>query len=178
MSTEFNPYAPPKANVEEVPQGAVWRDGDTILLRPGTIWPTRCVKCNLPAVQPVKARWVSWHSPWLYFLILLNLIIYLLIASMAQKREKVFPGLCVAHNQRRNRVIAGAWLAFLISLALILGGLHLELMALGIAGVLVLLLAFVVGIVGSRIVYATHIDKEWVRLKGCGEAFLSSVPRR
>ena len=81
MSTEFNPYAPPKANVEEVPQGAVWRDGDTLLLRPGTIWPTRCVKCNLPAVQPVKARWVSWHSPWLYFLLLLNLIICLQSAS-------------------------------------------------------------------------------------------------
>lgn len=175
MSTEFNPYAPPKAQVEHAPIEAIWRDGATLLLRPGTALPPRCVKCNLPAVQPIKARWVSWHSPWLYVFLLLNIIIYAIVASAVQKREKIAPGLCSAHVQRRRKVIAGAWLGVFASLAIIVLAMKFDQLVLGVVGVITLLLAIVLGIVGSRIVYAIRIDKDLVQLKGCEEAFLQSI---
>jgi hypothetical protein len=34
----------------------------------------------------------------------------------------------------------------------------------------------IAGIIMSRIVYANRIDDRYVRIKGCGEAFLAELP--
>ena len=44
-----------------------------------------------------------------------------------------------------------------------------------ILGSLVLLVSLIIAIAGSRIVYAGRIDDTYLRLKGCGAAFLASL---
>lgn len=48
----------------------------------------------------------------------------------------------------------------------------------GVAVLLILatLGCVIAGIIMSRIVYANRIDDRYVRLKGCGEAFLAELP--
>ena len=44
-------------------------------------------------------------------------------------------------------------------------------------GILAILVSIIVGMIFGRVVYAKKIDKTYVRLKGCGVAFLDSLPQ-
>lgn len=43
-------------------------------------------------------------------------------------------------------------------------------------GVLLILASIVAGMIFGRVVYTSRIDKNYIRLKGGGESFLSSLP--
>jgi hypothetical protein len=179
---QHNPYAPPQARIVErtaLDDGSqVWREGDLVVLAPSGDLPPRCVKCNADAEQPVKERTVYWHTPWLYVLILISLLIYLIVALIARKSARISPGLCSEHRKQRNNVITGSLLAALVGIGLIVAGIGNSNGAIGLLGGLALLAAIIVGMVKGRIVYATRIDTNRISLKGCSEAFLASLPRR
>ena len=139
--------------------------------------PQRCVKCNEPADQPTIARKVYWYSPWLYLLLLFNIIIFALIAVLVRKTAMVAPGLCVEHKKRRRTAIALSWTGALIGIVVMYVGMATPLGVWGAAmGVLVILASVVAGMIFGRVVYASRIDKSYVRLKGSGELFLRSLP--
>src|SRR5579872_5285818 len=104
---QHNPYAPSRASlagaaVAATDAGGTWRDGAVLVLSREASLPPRCVRCNEPADEPTKSRKVYWHSPWLYLLILFNLIIYAIVAAIVRKKAVVAPGLCSAHKKRRR----------------------------------------------------------------------------
>lgn len=139
--------------------------------------PRRCVKCNEQADEPTAARKVYWHSPWLYFLLLFNIIIFALVAFLARKTATVAPGLCVEHKKRRRTAIALAWAGALIGIVVMYVGMATPFGVWGAAmGALVILASIVAGMIFGRVVYASRIDKSYVRLKGGGELFLGSLP--
>ncbi|GMV28301.1 MAG: hypothetical protein AMXMBFR59_04260 [Rhodanobacteraceae bacterium] len=180
---QHNPYAPPQARItvrgSTLDEGAqVWREGDLVVLTPSGELPPRCVKCNADAEQPVKERTVYWHTPWLYVLILVSVLIYLIVALIARKSARVSPGLCTEHRKQRNAVIAGSLLASLIGIGLIAAGISQSSSGIGLSGGFLLLAAIIFGMIRGRLVYATRIDANRIALKGCGEAFLASLPRR
>lgn len=180
---QHNPYAPPQARVAARPTALdegtqVWREGELVVLTPSGELPPRCVKCNADAEHPIKERTVYWHSPWLYVLILVSVLIYLIVALIARKSARVSPGLCGEHRKQRNNVITGSLLAAALGIGLIVVGISNSNGSVGLLGGFVLLGAIIFGMAKGRLVYATRIDANRISLKGCGEAFLVSLPRR
>jgi hypothetical protein len=178
--SEFNPYAAPSARLAQVSEheGQVWREGGEVVLTRGSDLPPRCVKCNGSVHEPVKQRTLSWHTPWLLLLILVGLLIYIIVAAIASKRVVLSPALCDEHRAARRNVLIGAWLGFLIGFGLIFAAVDQSSGALGLLAALLMIGSLVFGMVKGRIVHATRIDQYRIRLKGCGPAFLDSLPRR
>lgn len=180
---QHNPYAPPQARVTARPmtldEGTqVWREGELVVLSPSGDLPPRCVRCNADAEQPVKERTVYWHTPWLYILILVSLLIYLIVALIARKSARISPGLCSEHRKQRSNVIVGSLLAAAIGIGLLVVGIGNSSGGVGLLGGFLLIGAIIFGMVKGRIVYATRIDENRISLRGCSEAFLASLPRR
>jgi hypothetical protein len=146
---------------------------------PDSALPQRCVKCNEPADAPTKARKVYWHHPAVYLLILINILVYALVGAIVRKRAVVAPGLCVAHKKRRRLAITSGWAGFSLGVALAAWGFRKATASSGVTALVGVLLAFVSILAGvrlARIVYAQRIDRSYVRLKGCGPAFLDALP--
>lgn len=179
---ERNPYAPSRASLAGAAatpakgSGGTWRDGTVLVLVPDATLPHRCVKCNEPAQQPTKSRRVYWHSPWIYLLILLNILIYAVVALIVRRKAVIAPGLCPTHKARRRIGIAIAWTLLLAGGALLFMGAHDGNPGAGAGGTLLILLAVVVSSSVTRILRAKRIDARYVRLKGCGTAFLDTMP--
>ncbi len=170
----LNPYAPPRASLG--PQGTegLWRDGKVLVLRPGSPLPPRCVKCNEPAELPLKPRKVYWHQPWVYIL-LLNPLVYAIVALILRKHAVLAPGLCSLHRQRRRLGIALGWGGSLFALGLMYLGATQEIFALVVFGLAALLGAVITGVILAPLPNPERIDQDFVRLKGCGQAFLESL---
>ena len=177
-----NPYAPSKASLKQSGSAegrlnsgvTAWRYRQMLVIVPDSDLPDRCVKCNEPAHAPTKARKVYWHHPGVYFLILINIIIYAIVGAIVRKRAIVAPGMCLVHKKRRRLWITSAWCTFGLGFALICFD-NAQGLGLGI-GILLILLAVLLGIITSRIVYAHRIEPTRVWLKGCGGDFLDSLP--
>ena len=177
--TDFqNPYEAPKASLIPEGDGGVWRSGGALVTRPGSSLPPRCVKCNAPSMEPAKDRRVYWHHPALYLLIIFpGLLIYAIVALIVRKSALVNPALCAEHRQKRNLGLAIGWVGSLLGLVLMVAGpAAYDSCGLGVAGLLLFLGAIIAAMFMARIVYPERIDKDFVRLKGCGDAFLGSLP--
>jgi hypothetical protein len=181
-----NPYAPSRASLD-IPASAskadentgiaVWRDGDVLITLMGAEMPRRCVKCNGPADEPTKARKIYWHHPALYLLVLINIIIYAIVAAVVRRKAFVSAGLCIEHKKRRRIALTCAWTGSLGGIVLVYVGMASSWGAWGaFLGVLLILGSVIGGLIFARIVYAKRIDKSYVRLRGCGSVFLDSLP--
>jgi hypothetical protein len=122
-----NRYAPSRATLDTPGQGpdgttpvAVWRDGPTLVMQPGAVLPDRCVKCNELAAPPTRTRKLYWHHWSIYLIILLNVVIYVIVAMIVRKRATVAPGLCARHKRRRALFIAAGWIAIAAGLVAML----------------------------------------------------------
>jgi hypothetical protein len=175
MPEALNPYAPPKASLDPSFTEDLWRDGKILVLRNGSHLPDRCIKCNGPAVTPMKRRKVYWHHPALYAL-LVSWPIYLIVALIVRKSAAVAPGLCSVHRTRRWIGIAVGWGGLLLSILLMIVGGGSENGLLVLAGLILFLTALVAAVLLSRLIFPQRIDQDFVRLKGCGKAFLDSLP--
>ena len=183
---DLNPYAPSRASLgasERVSTGArdagnaIWRDGDVLIALIGAEMPRRCVKCNGPADQPTKVRKVYWHHPGLYLLLLFNVIIYAVVAAVVRKKATVNAGLCIEHKKRRRLALTFGWAGALGGIVLLFSGVGSSPGVWeSLAGVLLILGSSMAGRIFARIVYARKIDKTHIYLKGCGTAFLDSLP--
>ena len=182
---ERNPYAPTPASLErgttsnQVHVTGVWRDGNVLVMQPGAPLPNRCVKCNESAEPPTGERKLYWHHPGIYALIIINMLIYIIVALVVRKSAIVSPGLCLEHQKRRRNAIIVAWLGVLLGFALFYAAAVTtsdNSAQLSLGGLLLLLAGIIWGIVFGRIVHAKRIDTAYVRLKGCGTQFLESLP--
>jgi len=179
---ERNPYEPSQASLKtgtslRTGQVTAWRDRGVMVMIPETALPLRCVKCNKSADEP-KERTLYWHSPWLYLLILVSILIFAIVALIVRKKTVVSAGLCPDHKKRRSNAIMVGWIGVFAGVLLLYAGISNPSAGgwAALAGVLVMLGAIVVGMTMARIVYAVRIDKDYVRLKGCGEPFLETLP--
>jgi len=172
-----NPYAPPRAAVEAQPAHDYWREGKVVVTRSGGVLPARCVRCNEPAVEPMKARTFYWHHAAWYLLVLINIFIYVIVALIVRRKASVTLGLCAQHWRRRKIFLAIGWGGFALGFLLAIAAYAAEsdVMYLGIP---LMVLAALVGLAGGRIAYPIRITKEEVRLRGCGPAFLDSLESR
>jgi hypothetical protein len=184
-----NPFAAPQSEVlSSDPRhsmlGGAWRDGDQLVVRDKTSLPDRCVKCNdTSQVRRLKRRF-AWHSPMLYLLILLNLIIYVIVALAVQKRATLEFSLCNVHRSQRRLAIAVGWLGVVAFIAMLVGVISLPPSRAGqtdwtpiltVAAFTVLLGTLIYAIVRSQPLKPTRIENGVMWMKGAGLPFLESL---
>ncbi|GAA5175172.1 hypothetical protein GCM10025771_06600 [Niveibacterium umoris] len=179
MSDTFNPYSPPRSAIEETlghDNDVVWRQGKVVILRQREHLPHRCIKCNADAPLGAKPVRLYWHAPGWYVLLLINVLIYLVAAMLVRKRASVHIALCERHLKRR---FVGRLIGWGGSLSMLLG------MVLGISedvpsAIVVCAIGFfaslVAGVTLARTVYPVRINDLYVKVKGCGSAFVASLP--
>jgi hypothetical protein len=171
-----NPYAPPKASLDPRMEDGPWRDGKILVMRQGSALPPRCVKCNEPAELPIQRQTVYWHEPWIYVFAVTCLLVYALVSLVMRRRAILAPGLCRIHRKRRWLGIAMGWGGSMAALVLMfLGGSNDFLPLLWIGGAM-LLVAITAGLLLGRVLLPARIDKDLVRLKGCSQGFLDTLP--
>jgi hypothetical protein len=175
-----NRYAPPKAVLEDRTgaDAQMWREGKVLVIRKGGDFPHRCIKCNEPSVAPTRRYKLSWHSPWLYVLLLLAVLLYAIVAAVVRKTAVVQVGLCERHQRRVlwGRIVG--WGGLALEVALVCAGWAFDLPQLPIVALALALPWIIAAMVVNRLVLPTRIDDRYVRLKGCGPAFLRSLPDR
>lgn len=161
------------------PSGAgagLWRMNNQLVTRSETPFPDRCVKCNDPANGFRLKRQLYWHPPAFYLIILLNLLIYALVAICIRKKAALYIGLCETHRVRRKRGIIICWLSVITGLAMIIGG------GVGNSGFVIVpgIVLFIGGMIyggvtGARI-SAAKITQDNVWIKGVNKDFLAELP--
>ncbi|MES2889289.1 MAG: hypothetical protein V4739_14945 [Pseudomonadota bacterium] len=173
--TARNPYAPPQATVNDVGHTRCTREGKSVNVPTGADLPARCILCNGPVKLVAKKQKVYWHSPWLYLLLLVNVLLYAVVGVLARKSFAVSVGLCAPHAAKRRWRTWG------------FGGVGLGVAVVG-AGLLshdqelAAVLCFVLGLAGligavfaARTVWAKKITADGAKLGGCKEPFLASL---
>ncbi|MFN8010510.1 MAG: hypothetical protein U0P81_03815 [Holophagaceae bacterium] len=171
-----NPYAPPTASLEPHSEAGCWRDGRILVARPGAVLPSRCVKCGDPAEEPLKPRKFYWHHPAFYLIALVALLLYVIVAMIVRKEGTVSLGLCPRHRKRRLAGQLLGWLGFLLGMGLMITGAAQDSCGVAVAGLVAMLGCLVAGVILARLVHPERIDKDFIRLRGCGEAFLQGLP--
>lgn len=177
--SEINPYAPPLAPIEprvevDATTSGLWRDGTMVVVERDAAFPARCVKCNAPVqLSQMRERNFHWHTPALYLLVLLNLLIYVIVALAVRKRVRYRVGLCERHLRLRRIFIALAWSWLPAVVLLYFVSQDINLSVLVFLGAMALTC---IGIAESRVMVARGIDDRTVRFSSCGKAFLDSLP--
>lgn len=162
------------------PLGVV-RDGKLLVVQRGhesQLPDGACVRCGAPAVETMKKTY-SWHSPVLYVLILVSLLVYVVVALIVRKTMKLQCGLCAAHAQRRFRLIVAGWATFAAAVVVAAGGLAWDMNPGLVWGGFSLLFvaSLVLAVIVSRaVVLPKKITKDRGSFTGAGEDFLSQFP--
>lgn len=177
-ASDSNPYAAPKAGLEIVhAEGqSLWRSGKILVCLRDAEFPPRCVKCNAPAQLPLVRYKFAWHHGLWYLLVIFYLVVYLLVALVVRRRAELHVGLCARHMRRRflGRVVAGGGFAAIMAMAyLIIGWRVDDLLPYMFFGFVAWLVAMVV--LPPKLQPA-RIDKQTLRIRGCGRAFLDTLP--
>ncbi|HEY4371312.1 MAG TPA: hypothetical protein VGN52_05290 [Burkholderiales bacterium] len=178
MSAQINPYAAPKAKLETFDDAGIslWRDGKLLVCRRDAVFPGRCIKCNDPAEDEPARFKLNWHAGGWYVLVFLNIIIYAIVASIVRKRATIEAGLCESHRKRRFWSKLVGWGGFVLVLLCFFAGAAASSPALFGIGALAILPLAIAGVVLSPQIRAARIDKEWLRVRGCGRDFLETLP--
>jgi hypothetical protein len=190
-----NPYAPPKhAELDRDLLGenptAAWRDKNLVRVRKGAALLDRCIKCNGPAEGRPFRRSLSWASPyWALSIFLIGPLLFVVVYVIVSWRGKVTVGLCPLHRNKRARAIAVGWLTSLAGIGCIIAtgmasdsvrssGISSNLfLSIGMGvGFLLLLGGLIGGAVGSRVLVATRIDKNFIWLSKVSPEYLASFP--
>ncbi len=180
-----NPYAPPKSLEHEQDilvehPNAAWRDGNMLMVRKGAVLPDRCLKCNAPAEGYQFTRTISWITPWWFLLLLIALLLFVLAYYVFRWQGKVTVGLCPRHRTNRVRAVVLGWLTTLVGAGLVPVSTmvpKLESIAL-VAGPLLVIFGVLGGMLGSRVLVAKRIDKNFIWLGSVSPDYLETFPDR
>jgi hypothetical protein len=198
----LNPYAAPKAKLEEVvPAGTLWRAGKLVRMDRDGALPDRCVVCNEQASgkriertlywSPAAWRTFSALAPFVLFAggmlfslpVLMMLfwpaVIVLGIAHYIVRRKlKLDFAVCQRHRRQRN-LLAGLSLAAMAGMvAVFLNWSPTTATVVGLltAVTIIIVLAVVQNYVGVQAVKLKKLDSQHAWLGGTGKSFREALP--
>ncbi|MDQ1814943.1 hypothetical protein RBA41_16670 [Massilia sp. CCM 9210] len=175
-----NPYAAPKASFEAGAPSVhehdqCWREGDILIASSDAHLPPRCVKCNKPARMD-SPRAYLWHHPGWY--VLIPILVYMVVCLFVRKRAVVVLGLCDEHRRRRRNMAIAAPILGVLGIIGLLGSLGLRSPWLAFFAAVLLVIGAVLAVRSTRLLQPVGITEHEIHLKGCGPAFLDSLPTR
>lgn len=155
----------------------VWRSGKQLVMHVDSILPDRCIKTNLPTHGQRLKRNLSWHNSGIYLLILVNMLLYLIVALCVRKRATIEIGVSDAVMKKRKTAITVGWVLGLGGIAVFTIGLAYESLGLLIpVGIVAPIVVIVWAMRGVNIVTPARIDREYIWLKGVNKDYLSEFP--
>ena len=169
--------------VDGKPLMGIWRDGKKLVMTKSAELPNVCVKTNRPADGWLRRK-MYWHHPALYILAA-SPIIYIIVAMIVQQKADIRVGLSAERIRRRRWVMAVSWLVALAGIGLSIAGIRLADAGprpdnvapfLMLGGVLVAIIAAIVGVTLARIVRPERITKDYVWMSGVHPEYLASFP--
>ncbi len=147
--------------------------------RAGIKLPDRCIKCNGPRDgKRIKTR-LFWHPPLLYLLIVINPIIYYLVAMHVRQEAVVSLSLCRLHRERQKLkshlgylILFATVLCFVVPIFGLPDHLVIASVLLGLSGLagVVLWASF-----AAPMVRATQIQSGTVRIKGVSSDYTRQI---
>jgi hypothetical protein len=157
---------------------AACRRGKHMVVPRGAALPPNCVKCGAPAQTPWRKKFY-WHHQGYYFIALIALLLYIIVALIVRKSMELNVPLCDAHHSERKRynLLAGILLLGAIPAGFVAGSFT----SLGVdVGWLIGLIMFVAGlifvIIAGNFFHPTQIDETHGVFAGAGEDFLRLLP--
>lgn len=155
-----------------------WRRGRVLFHPAGADFADRCVQCNAPTHGPRLKRRLYWHTPWLYLLVV-QLLIYVIVAMIVRKSVLVNIALCDAHRARRRKLMLAGMLTALAGVGSCGAGVGGPTVGpLVPLGLLMVLVGLVLAIVGERVITPRRIDKTVAEINGVCDAYLAELPSR
>ncbi len=154
----------------------VWRSGKYVVMGLQAELPDTCVKCNAPVHGSRLKRKLRWHHPAIYLTLLLNILVYAVVAALTSKKADVNIGICALHRAKRVRAVIIAWVLALLGLGAIPWAISADRGEMAVMGILVFIAGLVWGVIGGRVVHAKKIDPERAWMGGCGKAYLEALP--
>lgn len=160
-----------------------YRQGNKLIVPKGAPLPRYCVKCGQSVTGEPFKKSFYWHSPWIYLLILVNILVYAIVAMILRKRADVAVPICDDHRQRRRTLIVATWV---LALGFIPGGIFAGTLihdtdtavAVGfLVAFLLLIGAFVTGGM-SAMLRPREITETSATFSGACEPFLALLPTR
>jgi hypothetical protein len=156
--------------------GGLWRSGKLLVMRKQALLPDRCVKCNQPANGFRLRRNLSWHSPWLFLLLVVAWLVYIIVAAVTSKKARIEIGLCEEHRRIRSRDLLIAWLAVAAALgSFVMAGIFNPGWPYALTGTVLLLGAIIYGVARVPQVQPKRIDDQFVWLNGVAPEYLADL---
>jgi hypothetical protein len=165
------------AGAPAAPAGGLRRENDLLIVGRGAALPPYCVKCGQPAEKYVSRNF-GWHNPWLYLLLLVNILVYAIVATVVMKRMKLDVPLCAEHRSRRSMFLWGGWglLLAAIPLGVVVGSMGTDNEGIGVlAGLACFIASIVLLIMGNLLMRPKVIDDNQATFTGVSPAFLQYV---
>jgi hypothetical protein len=175
---QSNPFAAPslRAQAEQpvaLGETPIWRHGSTVVVPKEAVLPDRCVKCNAPTSFKLYRK-LYWHPSGYYFLLFVNVLVYLIVAILIRKKAAAHVGLCDRHRALR---MAGFWVGWggaLLTLGSCTAGVATDQEGLLLLGFLGFFPAILTGALWARVVVPYKIDDHYAWLR-VGKPFLESI---
>ena len=162
---------------------AAYRHGNRLVVPKGATLPSYCVKCGQPVTGEPFKKTFFWHNPWLFLLVLVNILVYAIVAMILRKRFDLAVPMCPEHLQRRKNFWIATWV---LGLGFIPGGILAGALihdsdtavAVGfLTAFLLLIAAFVTGAM-SVVMRPREITDFSANFSGACEQFLALLPSR
>lgn len=174
----MNPYAPPKASLEAVVPGAVWRDGKLVRMDRQGALPDRCVVCNEHASKRI-ARTLYW-SPTAWRIFCWVAPVALLVAGSTLRIPMLLLDLGACERHRRLRTVLQVLsVATLVGVILVFSRLWTgasSMTFLLLVIVCAVVLAFAQRMSGVQKISLSRLDPDHAWLAGTGKAFRAALP--
>ncbi|MCL4820324.1 MAG: hypothetical protein KJ067_14350 [Vicinamibacteria bacterium] len=154
-----------------------WREGPLLVVPQGAPLPPRCVRCGAPAPGPARQVRIYWHHPAIYVL-LLNLLVYAVVALLARRSVRIELPVCAAHVSRRRRGNLIALLGVGAGLTLVGFGVAAGHGPLSLLGGYLAVAGSVAGVVASRLYGVDRVDARGAVLRGAHPDLLDMLPER
>jgi len=194
----LNPYAAPKAKLEQVLPGAAWRDGKLVRIDRDGALPDRCVLCNAETGRRVPrtlywsppawrllgfavpltffAAGIGLRQPWLLVAFWPAAIVMAVVHYIVRRKLALEVGICAPHYRRSNR-LTGVAIATL-AIAVLSGFFAPDGTAIRIGLFLLAIVAFTVvpRVAGVQAVSLKRLDARYAWLASTGKAFRDALP--
>jgi len=89
------------ASIAPAPSAAVRRGKELHIPRFAAL-PPFCINCGAGAHTPWRKKFY-WHTPWIFVLVLVNILVYLIVALRVRKQMPLNVPLCDKHHAERKR---------------------------------------------------------------------------